>query len=134
MTVEGASLTEIIAVPIELCRNFDERARCVSRVHSSNESDVLVVCWEPGQGSSDHHHGASESIMYVLEGIATVSSGDEEHRYGAGTFIITPRDVTHRVWNGERVRLVTLHVYAPKLEAPLSEPFFDLVAGGGRGG
>jgi hypothetical protein len=25
-------------------------------------------------------------------------------------------------------------VYAPKLEAPLSEPFFDLVAGGGRGG
>jgi uncharacterized RmlC-like cupin family protein len=53
---------------------------------------------EPGMVSAVHHHGASESAIYVLSGDARFCVGDdlsEVHDARAGDFVWVPPEVVH---------------------------------------
>ena len=109
-----------------LARTFSPQNRHVSRLYMSPESEVLVVCWEPGQQSSSHSHGNSESIVLVLEGRLIVIAEGRERVVEKHEITITPRGTTHQLINKDKCRAVTLHIYAPSTNAHISHPFRDL--------
>jgi cysteine dioxygenase len=115
---------------------FSEQGRSVTRLYQSAESDILLVCWEPGQTSSVHDHGVSESIVLVLEGCITVADGQKRTiEVGPGELVVTPPERVHQMMNKSANRAVTLHLYAPPLKPsrPLSQPFRDCNATLGMG-
>ncbi len=93
-------------------------------VFKSENVEILVVCWRPGQGSPIHDHGPSDGLMIILEGEITNTSycangqkvttvwcpGDVGH---------TPIGVRHEVKNNSNADVVSLHVYAPPLKREL---------------
>jgi quercetin dioxygenase-like cupin family protein len=93
--------------------------------------DVFIVGWEPGQSSSFHNHGASESIVYMLEGSITSNPGrPDEKVVRAGDLVVTPRGTWHQMKNHTSSRAVGLHVYGPNMATnrKMSEPFRDFRA------
>jgi quercetin dioxygenase-like cupin family protein len=105
---------------------FSKENRFVTRIYKSEECEILVVCWNPGQKSSTHSHGDSESTVIVLEGKITVIVGGKEQVLQKQDITITPRGVPHQMINDASCQSVTLHIYAPSTKTPISEPFRDL--------
>ena len=105
---------------------FSPEKRYVTRLYRSKEAEILVVCWEPGQSSSAHSHGDSESIVMVLEGKILVTLASKEQELEKHQIVVTPRGVQHRMANVSDGRSVTLHIYAPSTSTPISQPFRDL--------
>ena len=104
---------------------FEHAGRAVTQVYESAEIDIMVVGWEPGQNSSRHDHGRSESVVCVLEGIILVNAGtDSELTLCQGDVCVTPIGEIHQLTNIGGIRAVTLHLYAPPLYArEISQPF-----------
>jgi quercetin dioxygenase-like cupin family protein len=106
--------------------HFDPAARSIVRLYTSATCDVMLVCWEPGQVSSFHDHGPSESIVQVVRGVLEVrGDGAEPMRYGAGGIVVTPVGTRHQLANPGPGRLVTFHVYSPPMQTPMSGPLVD---------
>ncbi len=103
---------------------FSPQGRSVLRLYRSPESEILLVCWEPGQESSTHDHGSSESIVHVLQGSLIANPGGRLIR--EREMVITPRGAIHQLVNSSSSRAVSLHVYSPRLHTPISPPFKDL--------
>ena len=110
----------------ESAQAFSPDNRFVTRLYKSAASEILIVCWEPGQKSSTHSHGESESIVMVLEGKMKVRTGEQERVLSKYEIVITPRGMTHQMTNDPSCRSVTLHIYAPSTKTPVSQPFRDL--------
>lgn len=74
-------------------------------IASSMWAGTFVV--EPGAITGIHHHGAQETIVYVLEGEAEVRWGDlgEHHALAkAGDFIHVPAWLIHQEKNASNVK------------------------------
>ena len=97
-------------------------------IYRDENCELLALTWAPGQRSLVHDHGHSTSVMRVVSGVAT------EHLYrrrehGApkreflkrtlrpGVVTLTPGHTLHSLANAGEDVLVTLHLYAPPLEA-----------------
>jgi cysteine dioxygenase len=102
--------------------NFSPEGRCVNWLYRSEQCDILLVGWEPGQSSSYHDHLDSESVVFVISGHVTVISEDERQRFSPGNVIVTPKGARHQLINNEAERLITLHLYSPCLQTPISPP------------
>lgn len=113
------------AADVAALRWFDPRGRAAQRLYASEQCDVLLVGWEPGQQSSYHDHGPSESVVFVLEGRITAESEGAERTYGPSSLVVTPRSAHHRMRNDGPDRAVTLHVYAPPMQGSVSQPYRD---------
>ena len=107
--------------------HFDPSGRSIVRLYTSAHCDVLLVCWEPGQVSSEHSHGPSESVVQVVRGVLELRGDGVSvpRRLGAGQVVITPVGTRHQLANPGPDRLVTLHVYTPPMETPMSGPLRD---------
>jgi quercetin dioxygenase-like cupin family protein len=114
---------QVHIVPGDLAK-FSLAGRSVFRLYRSHEAEILMVCWEPGQQSSTHDHGPSESIVFVLQGSLKANPGGR--RVAEGEMIIAPRGVVHQLVNDSSARAVSLHLYSPPLSTPISLPFEDL--------
>lgn len=115
-------MSGMFSFDLALFTNFSPVARCVNWLYRSEQCDILLVCWEPGQASSYHDHVRSESVVYVMQGRVTVVSEKGEQSHQAGEVVVTPQGAKHQLRNDTQERLVTLHVYTPRLETPISEP------------
>jgi quercetin dioxygenase-like cupin family protein len=104
---------------------FSSEGRAVQRIYASHLSDVLLVCWEPGQKSSYHNHDISESVVIVLQGELIFCGSDHERCVSVNGIVITPRYVYHQIRNDGPERAVTLHIYTPPLTGDVSWPFRD---------
>ena len=118
-------MDSMLAFALSKYHNFSPKGRCVNWLYRSEQCDIMLTCWEPGQASSYHDHQSSESVVYIMEGCVTVLSAEEEERYEAGQVIVTPQSVKHQLRNDAPSRLVTLHIYAPPLEGNVSIPMND---------
>lgn len=96
--------------------------------------DLMCLCWEPGQGTVIHSHGASFGVVRVFEGLLSVESfrrTDDGLTPGvadleplgrtqapAGTVLLDRPGAIHRLGNRQEGgrRLVTLHAYAGPLD------------------
>jgi quercetin dioxygenase-like cupin family protein len=117
------------AIHPEHYKYFSAAGRSVSHLYSSPQTDILLVCWEPGQESSFHDHGDSEAITFVMEGSITANPGMPDAVVAAaGDVLVTPQGVKHKLVNHTGSRAIGLHFYTPRLQAekPASPPFRDL--------
>ncbi|MDX3851729.1 cupin domain-containing protein [Streptomyces sp. AK02-01A] len=73
---------------------------------------VAEIALEPGGGMPAHRHARYEEAFYVLEGTAAVLVDGEEYEASAGSAVLVPWGVRHRVRNhsGQTVRLFNLTV------------------------
>jgi cysteine dioxygenase len=115
----------LVAAELDGLHWFDVAGRAAQRLYSSDRCDVLLVGWEPGQSSSYHDHGHSESVVLVMEGRITAESEGGERVYGPSSLVVTPRSAHHRMRNDGPGRAVTLHVYAPPMQGGVSQPYRD---------
>jgi quercetin dioxygenase-like cupin family protein len=118
----------LVGVDLAALRWFDPRGRAVQRLYASAQCDVLLVGWEPGQQSSYHEHGGSESVVYVLEGRITAENEGVKRVYGPFSVVITPRAAYHRMSNDGPEPAMTLHIYAPPMPGGVSQPYRDHTA------
>lgn len=122
-----------------LLRRSEFRNETYHRIllHRDEAREVRLICWQPGQSSSLHSHGAADCAFRVLRGSAeelNLHTGWQRHH--ADVISATPQHEVHQVMcTGEP--LVTLHIYQRPLpvdQPSLSESAHVLVVGGGLSG
>lgn len=106
-------------------KHFTENQYARHLVIRTDNIEMLVVCWMPGQITALHGHGPTDGIVTVLEGqmqntnvmpSSDLKEGKKITRvYQAGDILHTPVGVSHRMANTSDAPAMTLHVYAPPL-------------------
>jgi hypothetical protein len=126
---ELARLTELLVrtAPGTLRRiaRHDPAQRWYARLALTEQVEVWLIGWSPGQGTRAHNHGGAAGAFTVLAGGLT-----ETYRDGAGPVhrtLIDARggsafgpDRLHLVENPGRVDATSVHAYSPPL-LPLGE-------------
>jgi predicted metal-dependent enzyme (double-stranded beta helix superfamily) len=91
---------------------------------ATDDAEVLLLAWLPGQSSPVHGHGESDGLVHILAGHAieetyALENGQlvraQERKAWAGDQLRESPDIHHRVLNPGPSLLVTLHLYAPRL-------------------
>ncbi len=107
--------------------------RWYTRLESSDDHEVWLISWLPGQSTGFHDHGGSRGAFAVALGeLEELSLGGADQgllirRLTSGTLRAFGPDYVHDVRNTASGPAVTLHAYSP----PLSEmSHYDLRAGG----
>lgn len=87
----------------------------------TEEFEVRLLCWSPGQSSALHGHGGSACAFRVLQGEATeLRLHGEQTRLLRGDVAVAADDGIHQVSNLGDQPLISLHLYAPPL--PVDQP------------
>ncbi|GGU95438.1 MULTISPECIES: cysteine dioxygenase family protein [Streptomycetaceae] len=107
--------------------------RWYERLESSEDHEVWLISWLPGQSTGFHDHGGSRGAFTVALGeleelsLPSPDQGLLIRRLPAGSDRAFGPDYVHDVRNTTSGPAVTLHAYSP----PLSEmSHYDLRAGG----
>ncbi|MFC9324469.1 cysteine dioxygenase [Kitasatospora sp. NPDC057015] len=107
--------------------------RWYERLESSEDHEVWLISWLPGQSTGFHDHGGSRGAFTVALGeleelsLPSADQGLKIRRLPAGTDRAFGPDYVHDVRNTASGPAVTLHAYSP----PLSEmSHYELRAGG----
>jgi Cysteine dioxygenase type I len=98
---------------------FDPTQRWYARLAVTDDHEVWLLTWLPGQGTDLHDHGGSAGAFTVVDGEIT------EETLEAGSLVTTgynrkeghafgPHHV-HRIVNTSCLPAVTVHVYGPAL-------------------
>ena len=72
-----------------------------------------IYCFEPGQEQTLHSHEDNDKIYYVLEGVGTLTVGEESRQVEAGWAVLCPPGEDHGVVNTGGDSLVLLVFMAP---------------------
>jgi mannose-6-phosphate isomerase-like protein (cupin superfamily) len=106
---------------------LNAEGRWYERLRVSEDHDVWIITWLPGQATGFHDHGLSSGAFTVAWGVL------EEHHDGAaeavraGTTRTFGPGYVHNVRNGSQAPVVSVHAYSP----PLTEMTrYDLTPGG----
>jgi uncharacterized NAD(P)/FAD-binding protein YdhS/mannose-6-phosphate isomerase-like protein (cupin superfamily) len=99
-------------------------------VFKTDNLEVILMGWLPGQGTDLHTHGASDAVSMVVSGEMTCIT---HHQDGTkvrtvlkkGDVELVPVGIAHEVRNNSTRNLVTLHIYSP----PLSEEELKVTLG-----
>jgi cysteine dioxygenase len=121
-----AASIDLDALRLDGYEGFSRARYARNRVHLDDNFELVVICWEPGQASSIHDHGASHCLYVVVRGQMVEERfrpGEGGQPVAQGSRRFGPSDTTlavgpeiHRISNPGTERLVTLHVYSPPLD------------------
>ncbi len=111
-------------INIDTLKSFLESQYSRQLIFKTDNVEIILMCWLPGQGTPIHNHGKSDAITLVLEGELSYTTHYENERSVTGTLLPgdiehIPVGIEHEVKNNTSDKLVTLHVYSPPLEADL---------------
>ena len=83
-------------------------------LQQTKRSQTAVMTIAPGEEAGPAEmHGGADQIVYVIEGEADITVGDEARRTGPGGLVMIPAGARHHVRNPGRDPLFFLTVYAP---------------------
>ncbi len=85
---------------------FDPKKHMEKVLGTTNEGDVTVACWEPGQTSPYHCHPEATEIYFCFEGGGTMRTPNETIEIVPGSFVVHPRGELHEYINGTRRTLL----------------------------
>ena len=94
--------------------------RWYTRLALTDEVEVWLIAWAPGQGTKPHDHGGASGALTVLDGTLTETYRDgdraaQRHAVGAGQGSeFGPRRV-HTVVNAGPVNATSVQAYSPPL-------------------
>lgn len=92
--------------------NDDGRWKSLIDKEKGSQDLLLGIGWlKPGEVHLLHHHTTASEFYYILEGSATVTSGDEVEKVRAGTAIYIPAGDRHKIVNDGDQELVVLFGY-----------------------
>ena len=82
-------------------------------LQQTKRSQTAVMTIAPGQeaGPAETHDG--DQVVYVIEGEADITVGDDARRTGPGGLVMIPAGARHHVRNPGARPLFFLTVYAP---------------------
>lgn len=119
----GAAFASFALADVADVVSFSPEGYTRTLLACTEDAEILVLGWLPGQASPVHGHGASEGLIQVLAGVGSEECyrldrgelvSDRVHTFAEGERIVEPRGSHHRVWNSGAAPLVTLHLYAPR--------------------
>ena len=121
---------EILDVDIESLRELIQSAPddyCRNTLFRSDQFELVVIIWRPGQDTPIHDHIGSDCAFLILEGESTETIyelNSEGLAFPIGSRVYRPGEVCaaeepdiHRVSNDGDGELINLHVYTPPLHA-----------------
>ena len=79
----------------------------------TGRSQTAVMTIGPGEDAGPAETHRADQIVYVIEGEALITVGDEQRRTGPGGLVTIPAGASHHVRNPGRTSLFVLTVYAP---------------------
>lgn len=80
--------------------------------------EILVLCWQPGQGSPIHNHAHQGCLLKVLQGSLTETrfcqNQIKESQLSKGDISYIDDQIgLHQIKNNGRLVAISLHIYAP---------------------
>lgn len=72
---------------------------------------AFIVTAQPGQGPPLHQHPYVE-VAFTVEGLATITIGDEERVVKAGGIVVIPANTPHRFVNSGDTTLRQIDIHA----------------------
>ena len=81
--------------------------------------ELLLLCWNPSQGSSFHSHPSKGCLVKILEGrledeLRVEENDSQFSSYQVNDIMYISDDMgKHRVFNDQQEIAVSLHLYAP---------------------
>jgi mannose-6-phosphate isomerase-like protein (cupin superfamily) len=92
---------------------FDKQKIVKTKVFETDHLQFACLLLEPGQAQAEHTHDASDKVLFVTEGVASVTVGAETMELGPGACALARAGEPHALANRGRDRLVLLVVTAP---------------------
>ncbi|MEV0680388.1 cysteine dioxygenase family protein [Actinosynnema sp. NPDC050436] len=94
---------------------YDPESRFSALVEKTDEQEVWLMSWLPGQHTDLHDHGTSTGAFTLVSGTLTeiVTSGRTQvlHHLGVGQSRVFGPDYVHQVRNDGPDPAITVHVY-----------------------
>ncbi|GGP47261.1 cysteine dioxygenase [Saccharothrix coeruleofusca] len=94
---------------------YDPDQRFSALIEATDEQEVWLLSWLPGQGTDLHDHGPATGAFTVVSGALTevvaVGSRQVLHHLHAGQSRVFGPDYAHQVRNDGPDPAVTIHVY-----------------------
>ncbi len=113
-------------INLEALKNFRDSKYARQLVFKTDNVEIILMCWLPGQGTPVHDHGRSDALTMVVEGEMTCATYGQDHSVqrsvlSKGEIEHIAVGIKHEAWNNSQNNLVTLHIYSPPLEAAIKE-------------
>lgn len=106
---------------------LDAEGRWYERLRASEDHDVWVITWLPGQATGFHDHGPSSGAFTVAWGVLAEHHDGTAEAVTAGATRTFGPGYVHDVRNTSAAPVVSVHAYSP----PLTEMTrYDLTPGG----
>jgi predicted metal-dependent enzyme (double-stranded beta helix superfamily) len=96
--------------------HFDPRQRWYQRLAQTDELEVWLLTWLPGQGTDLHDHGDSAGGFHVVAGTLTEQTLTGLEVFQAGQGRRFGGKHIHRLTNTGSQLAVSVHVYGPALK------------------
>lgn len=108
-------------------KHFTDHHYARHLVIRTDQLEMLVVCWMPGQHTAVHGHGPTDGVVVMQEGCMQnttfLPNGKQITQvFEAGDIIHTPVGTQHRMANTSDAPAMTLHIYAPPLGEAYKNP------------
>jgi hypothetical protein len=99
---------------------FASPQRWWARLALTEEVEVWLLSWLPGQHTAPHDHGGASGAFLTVLGTLSETfrypGGDVERRtHGVGSAIGFGAGRAHQVWNTSLEKAATVHAYSPPL-------------------
>ena len=126
---ELARLTELLVTgapgTLRGLAAHDPVQRWYTRLALSDEVEVWLIAWAPGQGTRPHDHGGASGALTVLDGVLTETYRDGDHparrrEVGAGRGSAFGPERVHTVANTGVINATSVQAYSPPL-LPMGE-------------
>ncbi len=91
--------------------NADRRIR--KRLFLTDKIESELVCYEPGQGTAEHHHVVEDELFFIVEGRGTITVDGEEIEVSPTSLVYAPAQSRHSVQAADDSRLVIVFFKAP---------------------
>lgn len=122
----ASRVSELAATAAALAENSDEwlprvrldpQGRWYERLHRTDDQEIWLISWLPGQTTGLHDHGGSRGAFAValgsleerdLGGVRELTSG-QSRAFGS--------EYVHEVRNGSAAPAVSVHIYSPPLSS-----------------
>ncbi len=79
----------------------------------ASQTAWMTLAPHESSGPKCNEHGASEQILYLVEGALDAEVGERKFAMKAGDSVIVGKNVDHRFKNDGGVPAITFNVYAP---------------------
>lgn len=83
------------------------------KIYSEAEGEIVHLSLAPGAHLKAHKTPVNV-VFYVVEGVATITIGDEKHSFTKDMIIDSPKDIPHAVTNEGEGNLRILVIKMPK--------------------